>query len=827
MTRRIHGMEPPPRTAKMEGLRRLLTHKALKAGPEDIDKCHSHIIACFDFYNGSSWLIDAEGRLPHYCMCCRSDKEAADNGVAVRQALLHDAAARGFMPSRWEKKVAPAQIWATLFLCGDMRDVASQCASAYKPAPEDEGNFDNLTRDFLARKKGKFSEFCRDPNTPFILGTKLFTLVMLEPLVLAGIKFAKRTNHTKQDLSAQSSTALLAESDVGGVAESDVGGEVVHHPIHALRQAYKSFMAEIALLVEGNVASSWQSAALQAILDYSTLPAERSFLFLRTELLATGGDISLKFEARLNQYPSELVASMGKSPDALRVEMDRFLRKHACDLDPFGSRRAQKVLLRLPPQDRLKAYASLVAAWGGDQRAQNILEENWHAWMKAQNRGKGCKAQRCSQALKACVEQWRRCHLKSGLARGVVPQRRQVMKKGLKQLVKGKVRKASCKRKQVFHAYHAFARERNAEDPGPAHEKSKSWSAQWAGLDSGRKKKYELVAVCSHLDADIDAGILAARRANHAEHTPFHAGDAEFPLRASLLAEYIARHGRDHGTKVFTEERGDVIGVKHIAANGLLAKASKRVATKAFLQSMRCCAEDHLGACATDDKSDFLVIRLGSTALSKALDSLVPTVEKRDKVAGGSEHVDDDESFFKPAPHRCSSLLSVMIEFSLVCDGHRKVIYALLAWRCLNPVREIWVPQSVVDLDADPGHSLFDISAHCYKRVGESSPRLRLAREGVNQSIVFSTSFTLVKNMVKHGPLSAWKLARLNYTCLSLQDSRVTGVVNDCGTLQSWVPTSARKSGRGRGSGSSGDANGGQACLRGNHSIQHILRNYT
>ena len=189
MTRRVAGLDPPMRNARMHGLRKLLTHQALarKAG---LDKSHRHIAACFDFYNGFSWRpssADSEG-VAHFCKCCASDEESQLAGVAALRDVLMDCVSHDFVPSRWQKKVTPAQLWCTLFLCGNtMADIAFRCSSKYSTQrTNNAGGGDNLVFDFLARKKSKFAAFCKDPATPFVLGIKSFVLVSLEPLVLTG-----------------------------------------------------------------------------------------------------------------------------------------------------------------------------------------------------------------------------------------------------------------------------------------------------------------------------------------------------------------------------------------------------------------------------------------------------------------------------------------------------------------------------------------------------------------------------------------------------------------------------------------------------------------
>ena len=79
-------------------------------------------------------------------------------------------------------------------------------------------------------------------------------------------------------------------------------------------------------------------------------------------------------------------------------------------------------------------FRSMCSGWGADQRGHTIKEENWHSWMRSQGLCARSKAKRDTQSLKACLEQWRRHHLNAAARHNVAPQRRQVMKKGLKQL---------------------------------------------------------------------------------------------------------------------------------------------------------------------------------------------------------------------------------------------------------------------------------------------------------------------------------------------------------------------------------------------------------
>ena len=248
----------------MKGLRKLLTHRALASGDEDADQSHRHIAAAFDFFNGYSWISSAAddgGGVAHFCECCQSDSDAAATGASVRQAILNDAITHDFVPSRWQKKVTPAQLWCTLFLCGNgLSDIASRCSGSYRRPKDDVGD---AMMEFLDRKKKKFANFCRDPSTPFLMGVKVFNLVSLEPLVLCSFG---AHDHDEQPESEQPGPPQEAVHAVVAAEAAEVAGPASKKPplgkaVADLQRAYAAFMLQARVSMEDDPSASWQTGA--------------------------------------------------------------------------------------------------------------------------------------------------------------------------------------------------------------------------------------------------------------------------------------------------------------------------------------------------------------------------------------------------------------------------------------------------------------------------------------------------------------------------------------------------------------------------------------
>ena len=76
------------------------------------------------------------------------------------------------------KKVTPMQIWTALVMLDTDLQVAEQAGNKKRNMADD---FNGIVQEILSSRRTKIITWCRERSTPFIMGMKLFVLVMLEP----------------------------------------------------------------------------------------------------------------------------------------------------------------------------------------------------------------------------------------------------------------------------------------------------------------------------------------------------------------------------------------------------------------------------------------------------------------------------------------------------------------------------------------------------------------------------------------------------------------------------------------------------------------------
>ena len=354
------------------------------------------------------------------------------------------------------------------------------------------------------------------------------------------------------------------------------------------------------------------------------------------------------------------------------------------------------------------------------------------------------------------------------------------------------------RKKQCFGGYHLFAKARNDDGGGSvggggAGFHSPEWSKQWAELDEQARQRFDIAAASRKLELRLDAAMEAARRRDHDVNTPWKAGDSEYPIRLGLLQQFVDEHGRDDPPKRFQENYRACVGQADIDSQASVQASLTAARRKAFLRSLRCCPQDHVGLCSKDDKYEQAV--LGNKAVSLALDAVAKRSKDQQQLGP-----DDDEGFLQGAVQkpRSSALLGMLLMFTLDrgADGVQ-VAYALLAWRCLNPVREVYVMQEVVgDLSfAEHGLSL------CYlapRGSNLSAVKLRLGVRSNTNSFALATGHAFMKTLAGFGPIAEWRLSRLKATCESLTVCVAGGILEDMGTLDAWLPERRPRAKRGK-----------------------------
>ena len=219
---------------RQSGLQRLLTHQALCSDARH--RVHAHIDVAFQCWNGLSWTrVAGDASLPHYCQCCASDNEAQEAGLTILQSLADDASCKDFMASRWHKKVIPMQIWTALVMLDTDLQVAERAGNKKRNMADD---FNGIVQEILSRRRTKIINWCRERSTPFIMGMKLFVLVMLEPFVLDKISSARKKRSGSANSKPPRPAAPARPLPVGqgeGVRKEQ------RHPIVKLKDSYVGF----------------------------------------------------------------------------------------------------------------------------------------------------------------------------------------------------------------------------------------------------------------------------------------------------------------------------------------------------------------------------------------------------------------------------------------------------------------------------------------------------------------------------------------------------------------------------------------------------------
>ena len=91
------------------------------------------------------------------------------------------------------------QIWTALVMLDTDLQVAERAGNKKRNMADD---FNGIVQEILSSRRTKFITWYRGRSTPFIMGMKLFVLVMLEPFVLD--KISHNSARKKQSGSANS-----------------------------------------------------------------------------------------------------------------------------------------------------------------------------------------------------------------------------------------------------------------------------------------------------------------------------------------------------------------------------------------------------------------------------------------------------------------------------------------------------------------------------------------------------------------------------------------------------------------------------------------------
>ena len=697
------------------------------------------------------------------------------------------------------------QIWTALAMLDTDLQVAERAGNKKWNMADD---FNGIVQQILSRRRTKLITWCRERSTPFIMGMKLFVLVMLEPFVLDKISSAREKRRGSANSNPPCPAAPARPLPVGqgeGVRKEQ------KHPIVKLKDSYVGFAGVLPLVLQ-DVGESWEAVAVQAVMEFSPLKHSSTLWYCRRELFASWGEAWHKFNARIQNYPSLFAEVPVEDDAAVGVALDKFVKEDSCCLEAHTSRPAQEHLLNLSPGRQRRSFKLLCRTWSAPQKAATVQEENWHAWQHRQNTTGKLAPAKVTQSANSMAEQIRRIHQQRCTKHGLCSQRPAMVKRDLKKLAKGKLHAIKPRRGKPIGGYHIFARRIRGECSGTGVtglQRLQQINAAWKAADARTKMECENEALKERVDCIWGKEADLKKRDSFAAKTPWRVGDSESPVRVAKLEDYFKLHGRQKGMGVFAKGYSDVLGHKHIQSNMTVKQAARAEAAKHNKEMAPSCSEKHLGLCREKDKDTFIDAVRAGKAISAALDAVfadeAAAVADRRAARGvdGVHHnlLQEEEEEEVPFDE-----LGVLIRLYRVHNEQTQVVHAVVAYRCGNPPVDVLVPHRIVSgcgVQFAPGPSDYSYVVET-TNIAELKPKLapNFEKYHAKDCVVFMTMFSLAKLLAIGGEACAWHVQSVNYECLSLLEIQA-GCANDMGVLSALVPQSLRSkpSGKGKGKG--------------------------
>ena len=285
---------------------------------------------------------------------------------------------------------------------------------------------------------------------------------------------------------------------------------------------------------------SWITHGLQAIMQFHKFPKEETaVLYIRTEILATFGDMECRYESQTTSYPDLFAEAYEVLDDEslLTAEMDRFLDVHLCDLEPRIARPAQAVLKAKTRTARFAAFRLLVALIGKSGRGATVKEEAVHAWMRSdQALAKRCKSNAVGAANFLRHSMSLRHH--NTLRPEVVEGQREEFNQAFNGCRRGTVR-TSTRTRDAFRIFMSERSKDFAEENLDWQGVSKIVKSEWAQLPDVEKQIWRDKAAeekaDKHFERERRDHICAAQCSN----TPWGCGDGRFPMRETVFQESL------------------------------------------------------------------------------------------------------------------------------------------------------------------------------------------------------------------------------------------------------------------------------------------------